>query len=263
MDPPDVAGESWSLLSLVSSVFIVFGGLLPYLPQYQQIKRTSNPDGFSTLVCLVLLVANILRIFFWFGKIFEFPLLLQSILMIVTMLVLLNLCCSLESENRVSTKQHHFTDFDLEYFWKWSRFEDYVQFCLSLAISAALMTYAFYDSPVFVEGIGLVSLLTEATLGLPQLLENFKNRSTQGMRVDGDICKKNPVPLSHDKECECGTCSNVGRSRLALCWKNGDTPCSQRGETSKQSSSRGSLCLYQTSPSRAGRSFALTYIPRR
>uniref|UniRef100_A0A8C5Q6I8 Solute carrier family 66 member 2 n=1 Tax=Leptobrachium leishanense TaxID=445787 RepID=A0A8C5Q6I8_9ANUR len=184
MDPPDVAGESWSLLSLVSSVFIVFGGLLPYLPQYQQIKRTSNPDGFSTLVCLVLLVANILRIFFWFGKIFEFPLLLQSILMIVTMLVLLNLCCSLESENRVSTKQHHFTDFDLEYFWKWSRFEDYVQFCLSLAISAALMTYAFYDSPVFVEGIGLVSLLTEATLGLPQLLENFKNRSTQGMSVE-------------------------------------------------------------------------------
>ncbi|CAH2324062.1 PQ-loop repeat-containing 1-like [Pelobates cultripes] len=181
--PVDDSEDSWPLLSLASSFFIVFGGVLPYIPQYQEIKRTSNPDGFSTLVCLVLLVANILRIFFWFGKFFEFPLLLQSILMIVTMLVLLSLCCSLQNVNRVSTKQHHFTDFELDYFWKWSRFEDYVQFCFSLTISGALLTYLFLDIPAYVEGIGLVALLTEATLGIPQLLQNFKNRSTRGMSV--------------------------------------------------------------------------------
>ncbi|XP_053305328.1 solute carrier family 66 member 2-like isoform X2 [Spea bombifrons] len=182
MDPGDVTEDGWPLLSWVSSCFIIFGGALPYIPQYQEIRRTSNPDGFSTLVCLVLLVANILRIFFWFGKFFEFPLLLQSILMIITMLTMLKLCCSMQTANRVSTKRHFFTDFEPAYFWKWSRFEDYLQFVFSLTISGALLTYVFLDVSTFVEGMGLVALLTEAMLGVPQLLQNFKNRSTRGMR---------------------------------------------------------------------------------
>lgn len=56
---------SWSLLSWLASCIMVFGGAVPYVPQYQEILRSSNTEGFSTRVCLVLLVANILRIFFW------------------------------------------------------------------------------------------------------------------------------------------------------------------------------------------------------
>lgn len=44
---------------------IVFGGIVPYIPQYRKIRRTRNAEGFSTYVCLVLLIANILRILFW------------------------------------------------------------------------------------------------------------------------------------------------------------------------------------------------------
>lgn len=44
---------------------MVLGGVLPYVPQYFQIKRTQNADGFSLFVCLALLVANTLRILFW------------------------------------------------------------------------------------------------------------------------------------------------------------------------------------------------------
>ncbi|XP_068117656.1 solute carrier family 66 member 2-like [Hyperolius riggenbachi] len=175
--------DSWTILSLLSSCFIVFGGVVPYIPQYQEIKRTSNTEGFSTWVCLVLLVANILRIFFWFGKFFEFPLLLQSIVMVSTMLAILSLSCSLQSVNQVSTKQHFFTDFQLAHFWKWSRFEDYLQFCLSLTIGGALITYVLLDVPIYVEGIGLLALMTEAALGLPQFLQNVRNRSTRGMSV--------------------------------------------------------------------------------
>ncbi|TNN85048.1 PQ-loop repeat-containing protein 1 [Liparis tanakae] len=57
--------DSWSLLSFMASCLMVFGGALPYVPQYQDIQRSSNSDGFSTRVCLLLLIANILRIFFW------------------------------------------------------------------------------------------------------------------------------------------------------------------------------------------------------
>ncbi|CAB1323289.1 unnamed protein product [Coregonus sp. 'balchen'] len=96
---------SCTLLSWLASCVMVFGGALPYVPQYQEIQRSSNTEGFSTRVCLLLLIANILRIFFWIGKQFELTLLLQSVVMIITMLAMLHLCCN----TRVSTNQHHFT----------------------------------------------------------------------------------------------------------------------------------------------------------
>ncbi|XP_071973122.1 solute carrier family 66 member 2-like [Engystomops pustulosus] len=183
MDFIETSEDTWPVMSWMSSCFMVFGGILPYIPQYQEIKRTSNTDGFSTWVCFVLLIANILRIFFWFGKFFEIPLLLQSFFMIITMLSILHLCCAVQTVNRVSTKQHAFTDFNLAYFWKWSHFEDYLYFCLTLTILGALLTYTLMDVPIFVEGLGSVALLTEAMLGLPQLLQNLRNKSTKGMSV--------------------------------------------------------------------------------
>lgn len=50
---------------LVATTFIIFGGVIPYIPQYAEIKNTSNTEGFSTYVCLTLLIANTLRILFW------------------------------------------------------------------------------------------------------------------------------------------------------------------------------------------------------
>lgn len=44
---------------------MVVGGVIPYIPQYREIKRTQDADGFSLHVCLALLIANTLRIFFW------------------------------------------------------------------------------------------------------------------------------------------------------------------------------------------------------
>lgn len=44
---------------------MVVGGVIPYVPQYRQIKQSQDADGFSLMVCLTLLVANTLRILFW------------------------------------------------------------------------------------------------------------------------------------------------------------------------------------------------------
>ncbi|XP_048023719.1 solute carrier family 66 member 2 [Megalobrama amblycephala] len=188
--------SSWTLLSWLASGVMVFGGAVPYIPQYQEIQRTNNAEGFSTRVCLVLLIANILRIFFWIGKQFELPLLLQSVVMILTMLVMLHLCCSIQSSNRVSTKQHHITDLDLRYFWSWSSFEDYLMFCFAFMLLCAFITFLFLDWILFVEALGSLAVMFEAMLGLPQLLQNYNNRSTRGMSVKmvllwtaGDIFK--------------------------------------------------------------------------
>ena len=53
------------LVSWISSAAMVIGGVVPYVPQYWDIWQTRDAEGFSMHVCLALVVANILRIFFW------------------------------------------------------------------------------------------------------------------------------------------------------------------------------------------------------
>ncbi|XP_030646803.1 solute carrier family 66 member 2 [Chanos chanos] len=206
-------GSSWSLLSWLASCVMVFGGAVPYIPQYQEIQQSGNTEGFSTRVCLVLLIANILRIFFWIGKQFELTLLLQSVVMILTMLAMLHLCCSMQNSNRVSTKQHHITDLDLRYFWSWTGFEDYLFFCFGFTLLCAFITFVFLDSLLFVETLGSLAVFFEAMLGVPQLLQNFNNRSTRGMSVSmvllwtaGDVFKTSYFVIndSPTQFCVCG-----------------------------------------------------------
>ena len=54
-----------AVVTYVSAFLMIFGGIVPYIPQYLDIRRTKNADGFSLFVCLVLLVANVMRILFW------------------------------------------------------------------------------------------------------------------------------------------------------------------------------------------------------
>lgn len=74
MDDPAGANEGDVSQAVALGTFLVtwgsigamiFGGIVPYVPQYRKIKRARDAEGFSTYVCLVLLVANILRILFW------------------------------------------------------------------------------------------------------------------------------------------------------------------------------------------------------
>ncbi|XP_072854813.2 solute carrier family 66 member 2 isoform X2 [Pogona vitticeps] len=188
------------LISWGASAAMVFGGVVPYIPQYRDIKRTQNAEGFSTYVCLVLMVANILRILFWFGRHFESPLVLQSIIMIITMLLMLKLCTEVRVTNDLNVKRRSFSaadskdeeiktppkrsflDFDLNYFWHWSKFTDYVQCVLAFTGVTGYITYLFLDSIIFVETLGFLAVFIEAMQGIPQLYRNYQNRSTEGMR---------------------------------------------------------------------------------
>lgn len=74
------------------------------------------------------------------------------------------------------------SDLDVRYFWKWSTFEDYLLFCFGFMLLCAFFTLLFLDWVVFVESLGSLAVLFEAMLGLPQLLQNYNNGSTRGMR---------------------------------------------------------------------------------
>ncbi|XP_027791126.2 solute carrier family 66 member 2 isoform X5 [Marmota flaviventris] len=189
------------LVSWGAAAAMVFGGVVPYIPQYRDIRRTQNADGFSTHVCLVLLVANILRILFWFGRRFESPLLWQSVVMTLTMLLMLKLCTEVRVASELNLKRRSFAagdsrdeepkapprrsylDFDPHHFWHWSSFGDYVQCVLAFTGVAGYVTYLSIDSALFVETLGFLAVLTEAMLGVPQLYRNYCHRSTEGMSL--------------------------------------------------------------------------------
>uniref|UniRef100_A0A2K6EUE9 Solute carrier family 66 member 2 n=1 Tax=Propithecus coquereli TaxID=379532 RepID=A0A2K6EUE9_PROCO len=105
----EAEGLDWLLVPLHRLAgAMVFGGVVPYIPQYRDTWRTQNAEGFSVYVRLVLLVANILRILFWFGRRFESPLLWQSVVMISTMLLMLKLCTEVRVANELNIKRRSF-----------------------------------------------------------------------------------------------------------------------------------------------------------
>jgi len=184
-DPATWSGLAVQLLTIGSELAMVFGGVMPYIPQYLQIQSKQTTQGFSMYVCLALLVANTLRIIFWFGNHFETPLLIQSILMNLTMFALIHLCVKINNKEFFAEKRkgRHFTDFDPDYFWKWTDFLSYLEFILSIAVLGSILMYFFLDFKWFVDSIGFLAVFTEAMLGVPQFYRNFKNKSTYGMSL--------------------------------------------------------------------------------
>lgn len=65
------------LLNLALDGLMVFAPIVGYVPQYMDIQKSRNPRGFSTLVCFILLVSNVVRIFYWYVRYYNvayFPL---------------------------------------------------------------------------------------------------------------------------------------------------------------------------------------------
>jgi len=188
---------------------MIFGGVVPFIPQYLDIRRTQNAEGFSTYVCLALLIANTLRILFWFGKFFELPLLAQSIFMLFMMMLMLHLCVTVRNKTElvatVAAKRRTFLAMNFRRdFWQWTDFLSYVQFLFCFGCFGVFLMYCFVGSSIFVETVGFLAVFVEAMLGVPQFWRNWTNASTQGMSVkmvlfwlSGDVFKTVYFLLRH------------------------------------------------------------------
>jgi hypothetical protein len=58
----------------------------------------------------------------------------------------------------------------------------YVDFMLLFTIICSMLMYLFIDFIPFVEVVGFLAVFIEALLGVPQVLCNYENKSTKGMR---------------------------------------------------------------------------------
>ncbi|XP_055921731.1 solute carrier family 66 member 2-like isoform X1 [Eupeodes corollae] len=212
------------LVGWAAASAMVVGGVIPYVPQYREIKKTQDADGFSLHVCFALLIANSLRILFWFSKRYELPLLVQSVVMNITMFLMIHLCVKVKRNNanpamrdrefggddhcdlhlpkvigdtdagagastsspdalKRSRSRHYLSDLDMKYFWAWTDFQSYLDFMLVVWAVGAAITYLMLSIDWFMETVGFFAVFTEAMLGAPQFLRNFKNKSTYGMSI--------------------------------------------------------------------------------
>lgn len=132
------------------------------------------------------------------GKRFDTTLLFQSIFMIISMLILLEIAVRyrqdhpvLYSELRASFSSSDI-DRDLEAeangyeqstFWHWEHYLNYMITLLVFTTLVALLYLVFHSHSIFIEILGVLSLGIESTLPLPQCISNYRNRSTQGFSL--------------------------------------------------------------------------------
>lgn len=182
-----------SILSNLTDAFMMFAPCSSFFIQISKIKETGTSEGFSKSIVLILLMANILRIFFWFGKRFSFVLLIQSFLMIATQFYLLYVCLKYSDANKNNKKLSTKTKQDLnDYapaltmnnFWNWSRFIDYAYFIAFIVIFLLVVSNVFgFDNFYYVEFIGSLAAGVEAIIGIPQVITNYHDKSTGSLSV--------------------------------------------------------------------------------
>ncbi|CAG9538289.1 unnamed protein product [Cercopithifilaria johnstoni] len=171
-------------LTVISKGFIIFGGSLAYVFQYKKIYEREDASGFSLFVCLTLLIANILRIMFWFGKRFELALVTQSVVMLISMILMLEISVRTNRKHVYKAQRASvWTGQLISHFWQWNDLSSYFILIIAFIIFSSILTYLLSGYIIYVEALGLTALLFEACLGFPQLKQNCSRRSTSGMSI--------------------------------------------------------------------------------
>jgi uncharacterized protein with PQ loop repeat len=185
MKPPEPEDDDVSTLkyfaTLSAQLFLIVGGAIPYIPQYYEIVNINNASGFSLYVCLAVVASSLIRISYWFRKAYDTALLFQSIVMVITMAVMLELCIRTERKNGRFRSEHYFLELEPAYFWKWTDLLSYFQAMVFIFIVSTFIVLFLGWIPGMVEAVGFIALLIEACLALPQFINNYNNKTTHGM----------------------------------------------------------------------------------
>ncbi|KZT39396.1 hypothetical protein SISSUDRAFT_1070555 [Sistotremastrum suecicum HHB10207 ss-3] len=180
-------------MSMLFSIGMAVGPALVYADQGISIYRKKDSTGFSRDVCAILLISNITRCFFWLGRRFEFPLLMQSVLLILSQLALLHICLLYRPTLSPEDLGNSTRPFK---FWQWTTYGQYIEFLAAQILCLTIVFLIFSRFDVFISILGFAALGLESTLPIPQLISNFKNKSLYGFRsstligwVGGDTFK--------------------------------------------------------------------------
>lgn len=170
---------------LTDAPSIATSPITSYADQIYSIHRTRSSAGFSLDIPLIMLVASILKVYYWFGAHFSTSLLVQAVLMISIHLILLHVALThrpapshMPFQPAAATKR----PFD---FWQWRSPRPYWTFVTYFTFTLLVLHLLLSPTAVFLPYtsiLGYIALTVEATLPLPQLLANWHRRGCRGFR---------------------------------------------------------------------------------
>lgn len=173
-----IAEPETSLLSTILgnlwATFCVVGPILQYF------SKLKEPTTLSPYVVLVLLLSNIIRVFYWLATPFEISLLLQSIVMIMMMTLLVNETCKVYKTQVQSGEKKKTTlindGITLDNVWMWTDIQSY-QFFIGIVTAPFVLGALLFPEGSASYGalLGYLALLIEAMMGMPQLYMFYKN----------------------------------------------------------------------------------------
>jgi len=96
--------DSSSINHLTSSYStgMIIGPCIGYIMQTMTMVQTNQADGFSTFVSFILIVANLIRVFWWYSERFSLVILVASIVMIICQLALIYMWVKIQNNPRRS-----------------------------------------------------------------------------------------------------------------------------------------------------------------
>ncbi|KAI4602064.1 hypothetical protein KJ359_010930 [Pestalotiopsis sp. 9143b] len=186
-----------TLAGIAAPVFLISSPIISYTDQAMSMHKKRSSAGFSLDIPLIMLVACIFRVFYWFGSRYDNALLIQAFVNIFMQVILLKI--ALETRPPPSTRggdsnfllagaKEGFMEWKRPYnFWQWRSPKPYWQFLLYLFIGLTVLELIVAPMqslyPTYWSLLGIIGLGVEATLPLPQLLANYRSKSSRGFRV--------------------------------------------------------------------------------
>ena len=179
----------YSIIKLSADILMIFIPPIGYIFQALKFKQTKSSKGFAKFLCLLLLLANILRIFFWFGKKFSLPLLFQAILVIISQIYLIHAYLEYQEDLPMKTEKtfrEYLTNWketlNLKKIWDWNDEIEYFKFILFIILILSIICSIFGTKNIqFFEILGTLSVSCETFIELPQIKENCMAKNTKNL----------------------------------------------------------------------------------
>ncbi|KAI9880914.1 MAG: hypothetical protein M1830_009982 [Pleopsidium flavum] len=194
------------VMGYVAPVFLIVSPLTSYADQIYSIHRTRSSTGFSLDIPLIMLVASLLKVFYWFGARFDASLLIQACIMIGVQIVLLKVALEhrpppsikggIEGMPFVGAREGEMGVKRPWNFWQWRSPRPYWEFLTWFSATLIALQLLIGAMPQYQALIGYLGLAIEATLPIPQMLANHRAKSCKGFRFSvlanwllGDVMK--------------------------------------------------------------------------
>ena len=185
------SSSSPSLLKLSADFLMIFLPSFGYFFQGIKFQKTKSSKGFSKSLCLLLLLANIFRIYFYIGRPFAKSLLYQSIVVIISQIYLIHYYLKyqektmdeLPPEKSIINHLSSWRDIiNPSKIWNWDYEIDYYKFIVFLFFIMSIICYLIgKDNINFYDIIGTISVSIETFIEIPQIKENCVTKNVKNL----------------------------------------------------------------------------------